>query len=376
MRILLFANTDWYLYNFRASLIERLSSDDNEVILVAPAGEYFTRLEAKNVKCFAIDWRRGRFSLWRELKVVFQLIRIYRQTKPTIAHHFTLKCIVYGTVASTVTAVPGVVNSVTGLGYTFISDKIQAKGLRFCLTYVLRLGAKKKNSHLVVQNKADERLIQKVTRVSSHKLHLIHGSGVNLEKYKPASSRSSSTRKVLMAARLLKDKGVREFIGAAKEILERRGDTEFVLAGDLDHGNPASIRQPEIDSWKTIRGLTLVGHVRNIIPILQESDIFVLPSYREGFSKVLLEAAACELPIVTTNVPGCKEIVDDGRTGILVDVGSASSLAEAINRLLDSHETRLAMGKLGRAKICESFDEATIVSQTYSVYDRILRALP
>jgi glycosyltransferase involved in cell wall biosynthesis len=376
VRILLFANTDWYLYNFRASLIERLSSDDNEVILVAPAGEYFTRLEAKNVKCFAIDWRRGRFSPWRELKVVFQLIRIYRQTKPTIAHHFTLKCIVYGTVASTVAGVPGVVNSITGLGYAFISDKIRTKGLRFCLTYVLRLVAKKKNSHLVVQNKADERLIQKVTRVSSHELHLIHGSGVNLEKYKPASSRSGSTKKVLMAARLLKDKGVREFIGAAREILERRGDTEFVLAGDLDHGNPASIRQPEIDSWKTIRGLTMAGHVRDIIPILQESDIFVLPSYREGFSKVLLEAAACQLPIVTTNVPGCKEIVDDGRTGILVDAGSVSSLVEAINRLLDSHETRLAMGKLGRAKICESFDEATIVSQTYSVYDRILRALP
>ena len=376
MRILLFANTDWYLYNFRVSLIERLSSDSCEVILVAPAGEYFSRLEAKNVKCLPIDWRRGRFSLWRELKVVFQLIRIYRQTKPTIAHHFTLKCIVYGTVASTITAVPGVVNSVTGLGYAFISDKIRAKGLRFCLTNILRLVSKKKNSHLIVQNKSDERLIQKVTRVSSHKLHLVHGSGVNLEKYKPASNRSSSTIKVLMAARLLKDKGVREFIGAAKETLEHRGDVEFVLAGDLDHGNPASIRQPEIDSWKTIKGLTMAGHVRDIIPIMQDSDIFVLPSYREGFSKVLLEAAACQLPIVTTNVPGCKEIVDDGRTGILVDVGSVLSLVEAINQLLDSHETRLAMGKSGRAKVRESFDEAKIISQTCAVYAVVLRALP
>lgn len=378
MKILLFANTDWYLYNFRLSLAKAIQKQGVEVVMVSPPGDYGKRLQQEGFKWIALPMERRSLNPFSEMKTIMHLAGIYRREKPDLVHHFTIKSVVYGAIAAKLSGVSSQVNAVTGLGHVFISEKMLAKVLRPMVSLLLRYSLNAVKGRLILQNNDDRLLFLGNRLIADNLIRIIRGSGVNTEKFKPLSRPQLSERnpRVLLATRLLWEKGIAEYIEAAKLVKTKDRHTEFWLGGAADSGNPASVSEDDIDAWQSEGIIKPLGYVDNIAEIMEQVDIVVLPSYREGTPKVLLEAAACGLPIVTTDVPGCREIIEDKVNGYMVPARDPVALGEAIYRLLQSAEDRAQMGQEGRRKVLEEFDENIVIKKTLDVYAELLPNLP
>jgi glycosyltransferase involved in cell wall biosynthesis len=230
-------------------------------------------------------------------------------------------------------------------------------------------------SRLIVQNPDDGEQFVQHKLVDKGRVHLIRGSGVNTGHFTPKlQALARNPLKVLLATRLLWDKGVREYVEAARRLKGEGMELEFLLAGTGDKGNPASIPGEQIEAWAREGVVTLLGHVEDMRALLRNTDMVVLPSYREGVPRILIEAAACGLPIVATDVPGCREIVVHGRNGLLVPPHDAVSLASAIKHLAVNPQRRVEMGTAGRELTLKEFDERLIIAKTLAVYDKLLMA--
>ena len=368
MKIFMFANTDWYLFNFRLPLIKRLIELGHEVTVLSPAGLFQSRLRDEGVRCLTIDLeRKGQFGKG-DLTSLYQLLRIYGREKPDVVHHFTIKAVIYGMIAAKLARIPFQINAITGMGYLFTGDQARSSLIRRVAVFCLQMLLSGKNCRTVVQNEDDKAALLNFGISRSVPLFLIPGSGINLEKFTPSVIKNTGNVKILMASRILIDKGVREYVAAARKILALREDVEFLLAGTPDPGNPSSIEIEEIETWRDIKGFEYLNYVENIKELLDLIDIAVLPSYREGLPRSLLEASACQLPCVASDVPGCHDVVDDGVTGYLVEPKKTGELALAMERLIDDPNLRKRMGVAARERVSKLFSEEMVIDKTLEIY--------
>ena len=286
------------------------------------------------------------------------LRRLLIEERVDLVHGFTIKCAVYGSLAARLAArspgVPARVNAVAGMGYVFISSALKARLLRPVVRGLMRLALDGQGTRLILQNPDDVALFEQAKLVDKANVRLIPGSGVNCERYSPAllSAQPDPTHglRVLLPARLLWDKGLAELVDAARALLAEGRNIQFLLAGDPDPGNPAAVPEATVRQWVAEGLVSWLGHVDDMPALLGTVHAVVLPSYREGLPKGLIEAGACGLPLITTDVPGCREVVTNGVDGLLVPVKNASALAHAIARLQDEPGLREKLGLAARAK--------------------------
>ena len=375
MKLILFANSDWYLYNFRRSLAAALMDAGREVLLVSPPGPYGEKLRALGFRWAAAPMRRVSLNPLRELGLLIWLWRMIRRERPDVVHGFTIKSAVYGGLAGRLAGAARV-NSVTGMGYVFISNAPKARLLRPIVRALLRLAFGGERARLILQNPDDLAFFKKTAITPVSQIRLILGSGVDCARFLPPASgqerSASEPLRVVLAARMLWDKGVDEFVNAARLLKAENRNLRFVLAGRPDPGNPASIPEHALLEWQASGLVEWLGHVEDMPALLAGADIVALPSYREGLPKSLIEAAACARALVTTDVPGCREVVTDGVNGLLVPARDAKALARAIARLQDDPALAQRLGQAAREKALAEFDERIVIERTLAVYDELM----
>jgi len=370
MKVLLFANTDWYLYNFRLPLANYLKEQGLDVVLVSPAGSYSSRLKAKGFRWVPVNMERRSLNFWTEFKLLINLTKLYAKESPDLVHHFTLKCVIYGSIAARLAGIKRQINAITGLGHIFTSNNSLANLLRPFVSMLLRIVLHGSKSRLILQNHDDYQFFTQNGLSKPETTRLIRGSGVDTKKFKQLTVTHNGKFKILLATRLLWEKGVGEYIEAAR--LCNNDAIEFWLAGSPDDGNPASVSQEQVITWQAEGIINLIGHIDNIQTILTQVDLVVLPSYREGVPRILLEAAASGLPIVTTDAPGCREIVVDGVNGLLVPCKDYIALAKAIQYMKDHPLERVQMGAASREKVVKEFAQNIVLKKTFDVYKELL----
>ncbi|RTL85650.1 MAG: glycosyltransferase family 1 protein [Hyphomicrobiales bacterium] len=372
MKCLLFANTDWYLYNFRRSLAAALRAEGHEVLLVSPPGPYGIKLRELGFTWIPAPMERASLNPLRELALIGWLFMLMREERPDVVHGFTIKCAVYGALVGRLAKV-GRINAVAGMGYVFTSDSLKARLLRTPVRVLMRIALGGERARLILQNPDDVQLFHKARIVPSERIRLLRGSGVDCSRFLPGSATASADAplRVVLAARMLWDKGVGEFIEAARILKSQGRRLSFILAGAPDPGNPASIADEQLRAWREEGLVEWLGHVADMPGLMAGADIVVLPSYREGLPKSLIEAAACARPLITTDAPGCREVVTHGLNGLLVPVRDAVSLAEAIARLQDDPVFARRLGEAAREKALTEFDERVVIEQTLAVYHEI-----
>ena len=379
MKFIFFANTDWYLYNFRLSTALRLRKDGHEVVMVSPPGTFGERFAAHGLRWIPLSMDRASLNPLRETATLYQFIGILRQEQPDLLHNFTVKCAVYGAIAARIARVPAVVNAVAGMGYVFTSNTFKARVLRPIVKLLLRTALNSERSLLVLQNPDDAKTFTNAGLISPEKIRVILSSGVNTTRFQPAKhppNRHERLR-VLLAARLVWEKGVQEFVDAAA-LLRRWGrDVEFVLAGTPDPGNPHSVSAEQVRQWVDAGLIRWLGHVDDMSGLLGTVHVMALPSYyREGVPKSLIEGAASGLALITTDRPGCREVVTkDGFDGLRVEPRNARALAKCIMQLDDDRELLAQLGVRSRQKALKDFDERIVIEKTVDVYRELLTPL-
>lgn len=379
-RALLFANTDWYLFNFRKSLSEAIRAADWDVVLVSPPGVYGPQLRTLGFEWISFDFSPGSVNPLREAGVVARLARLYRLQQPTLAHHFTIKCVIYGSLAARMVPSTAVVNAITGAGYVFSQDNLTARLVRHPIEWAYKAALSRDNSRVVFQNGADQEMFLRDGLVDERKTSVIRGSGVNCELFRPPAietERADGQVRVLLATRLLRDKGIFEYARAAEILKSQYPAAEFLIAGSLYPDNPASLSESELDAITAQEAVTYLGHVSDMPKLLRSVDIVVLPTtYAEGTPRVLIEAAASGRPVVATDVPGCRGLVEDGRTGFLVPPRDPEAVATALKRLLDDKALRQRLGQAGRDIVLDGFEESIVLRRTFDVYRELIPEFP
>jgi glycosyltransferase involved in cell wall biosynthesis len=266
--------------------------------------------------------------------------------------------------------IPARINAVAGMGYVFTSRQLKARMLRPVVRGLLRLALGGEQARLILQNSDDVELFRQAALIDPSCIRLIRGSGVNCTNFAAASARRAhdGNMRVLLASRILWDKGVGEYIEALRQLRAQGYTVHAMLAGLPDPGNPAAVPEQIIQGWVDEGLVTWLGHVDDMMSLFGSVDIVVLPSYREGLPKSLVEAAACGLPLVTTDVPGCREVVSDGIDGLLVPVRNSEAIAQAIRQLLDDPALARRLGEAARIKAQTYFDERIVIERTLAVY--------
>lgn len=375
MKVVLFANTDWYLFNFRRSLALALKAQGNDVLLISPPGPYGEKLRALGLRWEPVPMDRRSLNPLREAKLLAWLVALFRRERPTLVHGFTIKCAVYGAWAARLAGVPARVSAVAGMGYVFTSHAAKARVLRPLVRALMRSALGGRNARLILQNPDDVALFERAGLVERDSIRMIPGSGVDCSRFAAGSRAVVSGRfRVVLPARLLWDKGLAEYVEAARLLRSEGRAIEFLLAGTPDPGNPAAVPEATVRSWVEAGLVTWLGHVDDMPALFASVDVVALPSYREGLPKGLIEAGASGRALVTTDVPGCREVVSDGIDGLLVPVRDAGALAAAIARLHDDPQLTARLGHAARAKALAEFDEKIVIARTLDVYRELLPA--
>lgn len=375
MKVLFFANTDWYLYNFRLPLAKHLRKQDLEVVMVSPTGPYGPLLQAEGFRWIGLEMNRRSLNPASEVALIRRIANVYAAEKPDIVHHFTIKCVVYGSLIARWNGIRNRVNAVTGMGYVFSDRGFRARLLRPIVRTLIKTALSGEGSRLILQNNDDVAAFIGEELAAPDRTHLIMGSGVDTARFRPQSQdRQHPGMRVLLASRLIWEKGIREYVEAARLVAEDKRPIEFLLAGSPDPGNPGSVPYGQVAKWQQEGVIHYLGHVTDMPALLAGVDIAVLPSYREGVPRSLLEAAACGIPIVTTDVAGCREVVTHGVNGLLVPPRDPIALARAIRFMYDRPSDRRRMGLSGRETVIGGFDERIVFERTLGVYRELLRA--
>ncbi len=300
------------------------------------------------------------------------LVSLYRRLRPDLVHHVTAKPILYGTLAARIARVPAVVNAVTGLGEVFIQGTLKSRLISRILRSGYRIAAGHPNVRFIFQNEDDRRVFIDSAAMRPEQTVLIRGSGVDLDEFSPVTKRPNGRTVVILHSRMLWSKGVREFVDAARAL--RLTGARFLLVGDTDPDNPASIPLEQLSEWEKEGVVEHFGKGRDMRVLLGESHIACLPSYREGLPKSLIEAAAAGLPIVTTDVPGCRDVVEEGRNGFLVPERRVGPLARCLKTLIEDASLRERMGRESRKIAEKRFSIEGVVGATLNLYSDILPA--
>lgn len=311
---------------------------------------------------------RGGMNPFRDLLCLQELILSYRRIKPDCVHHVAWKPVLYGSIAAQITKVSKVINALTGMGYLFISQSIKAWLVRTIVQFLLPRILKSLNHIMILQNPDDYALAKDFLKIPSHHLKIIEGSGVDIKVFKPAASFPKGRLQFICVSRMLWDKGIRELVEATRLVKLTHASFDVILCGDTDPHNPAAIPSDQLRQWERQGLIKWKGRINDVASIYKQGHVAILPSYREGLPKALLEAAACGLPIITTDVPGCSLVVQNHKTGLLVPPKNYRKLAEAMVQLLTNPSLRADLGHNGRQLVVERFSDPVIIKQFLDVY--------
>ncbi len=353
---------DWYFISHRLPLAVAAKAAGFKVMVITRCGAKCEAIRAAGIEVVPFSMARRGLNPLRLAREILALTRHYRRLQPDLVHHVALRAVVVGGLAARLAGVEGVVSAIAGLGYAFTGGR--GGWLAFVLRALLRVALSR--GQVIVQNPDDAQAVQALG-VAAERIRLVPGAGVDTERFYPQPE-PAGMPVVMFASRLLWDKGVAEFVEAARRL---RGRARFVLVGAPDAGNPASVPEDVLRQW-TADGVVEWWGAREDMPeTLAQATIVCLPSYREGLPKVLLEAMACGRPVVTTDVPGCREAVHEENNGLLVPVKDVTALAAAIARLLDDPALRQKMGARGRERAVTEFGQERIIAATLAVYREV-----
>ena len=370
-RVLFVFTEDWAFLSLFLDRAVAAKDAGYEVGVVVHCTKYQQAIKDHGLQVFTHNISRSGTNPFREVSSILQMVQIFRSFKPTIIHLAALKPILIGSLASLFFPKSKIVNAPVGMGYIFSSSDRKARLLRPILRLVLRFVLGRKRTRTIIENSDDLRTLVDGKFVKKDQIILIRGTGVKLEDFVPTPE-SAGQKVVLLIARMLRDKGVVEFVESARIIKRSHPDVNFWLVGDTDSGNPTSLTGDQIRTWESEGLVSWFGYREDVPQLLQQCHIVCLPSYREGFGKVLIEAGAAQRAVVTTNVPGCRESIENGSNGLLVEPRDPVALAAALITLIDNEEMRTAMAAEGRHRVETQFSSDIINAQTLAVYEQVL----
>ena len=371
MKVLYVVNVDWFFISHRLPLAIEAKKRGYEVFVLA--GDTGVGASLKSFDITFIPWNisRSGTNFFKEIQAIAQLFKVFRHIKPHLVHNVGVKAVIYGSLASQLFR-KSYINALAGMGFAFTADTLKAQILRVIIKRFFVFIFKSKKSLLILQNEDDKKWFLENGYIDSSKLRLIKGSGVNLNDFKLVSEPTSFPPIVCLPSRMLWDKGIGEFIDAVRML--KTYDLEnvrFVLAGGIDTENPANIPQKQLQEWVSEGIVEWWGYQTDMPNLLSKVTIVVLPSYKEGLPKVLLEASAIGRAIITTDVVGCREIIKNDYNGILVPPQNAVALAKAISKLLYDSELRKKYIENGFASVKHNFTIEIVTEQTFILYDEL-----
>jgi len=369
-KIIFLVTEDWYFLSHRLPIARVARDAGFEVVVATRVANHGDNIRLEGFRLVPLKYfKREHTNPWQVLREIIEVSSLYRKENPTIVHHVAIKPVVVGSIATRLTGVNAVVNAVAGLGFVFASCKLRARLIRPVLKVLLRFCLK--HSIVIVQNPDDEKEMVKQGLIHKEQSRLILGSGVDVDSFQILPDLEGIFT-VALVSRMLWDKGVGEFISAIRLLRNRGVQVRAILAGKPDLANLNSISSAQLQHWHDEGIAEWLGYVEDIRTVWAQAHVAVLPSYyREGVPKCLLEAAACGRPIVTTDMPGCREIVHHGENGLLVPVRDASGLADAMHKLLLDAELRRRMGRAGRSMVEQHFSEQCVADQTLRLYGEL-----
>ena len=371
LRVLYLVTEDWYFVSHRLGLARAVRDAGCDVTVVTRTRDHADAIRREGFRLVSFLLPRSKLSFVSEFKSIVNLVRVYRQERPDLVHHVALKPSLYGSLAALLASVPAVVNAMTGLGFVFTAGHWLRGVLQPLVRITGRLLLSRANSRIIVQNPNDMETLETAGIIRRGRASLIRGSGVDLVEFPPQPD-PEGVLTVAMVSRLLWNKGVGELVEASRILRGRGLKVRTLLIGMPDPEIPTSISEEQLCEWHDDELVQWWGYRDSITDVWRQAHVAVLPSYREGLPKSLLEAASCARPIVATDVPGCREIVRPGENGILVPVRDARSLADALETLLRDRELRQAMGAKSRALVERHFHQDRVVSETLDVYESLL----
>ena len=373
-RKLLFLQTeDWSFWSHRLPLARAAKAAGYEVVVALNVDAHGERLRAEGFRVVHIDWRRGRINPFGELLTLLAVIRLYAREKPDIVHQVAAKPILYGSLAARVCRLPAVANTLTGLGFVFVTKGFMASLLRAGIRAAFRLALRLPRSMTTFQNADDLDMFITQGLAAREKTTLIRGSGVDIAHF-TARPEPAGVPLVVLPARMLWTKGVEEFVSAARILRAAGVKARFALVGAPDALNRAAIPAERLAAWKAEGVVECWGHRDDMREVYAQAHVVCLPSYHEGLPKALMEAAAAGRPLVAADVPGCREIVRHDETGLLVPAKEVAGLAVALRRLIEEAPLRQRLGRRARQAAVEEFSQELVVERTLAVYRGLLGA--
>jgi glycosyltransferase involved in cell wall biosynthesis len=369
-KLLLVVNDPAFFLSHRLPLAVAAQRAGFEVHVATMPGDGVDRIRESGFAHHTVPMSRSGIHPLAELRSLLALIRLFRQIRPTVVHLVTIKPVIYGGIAARVTGVHGVVAAISGLGFVFVRRSTGAKLMRRAVGWLYHLALGHANLRVIFQNPDDQERVSRFAGLKPGQAVLIRGSGVNLSEYQYVSE-PIGTVVVTMAARLLKDKGVFEFVDAARSLKQEGTIARFCLAGSPDPGNPATCTESDLQGWRNEGVVELLGYRSDIASLFAASHVVVLPSYREGLPRVLIEAAACGRAVVTTDVPGCRDAIQAGITGLLVPMRDSAALAQAIKELIENSVMRQNMGNAARAWAEREFNIQNVIEKHLLLYQEL-----
>lgn len=370
-RLLYIVNVDWFFVSHRLAIAKAAIREGYEVHIASASTGLKEELEAQGLIVHEVKLGRRDLSPTSLGRSIMRIAALLRLIRPDIVHLITIKPVLLGGIAARIAGVKNVVAAISGLGYVFISQGITARVRRALVSLLYRLALGSRYVVAIFQNPADAAAVSTLAGLRPEQVKMIRGSGVDLEQFSPQPLPTGHTV-LTFAGRLLIDKGLREFIGAAYMLKAQGVEARFLVAGDLDPGNPSSVDPTQLERWQEEGVVELIGHQKDVERLFARSHVVVLPSYREGLPKTLAEAAACGRAVVTTDVPGCRDAVIPHKSAILVPPMTVEPLANAMKQLIEGRELCAAMGREGRKLAEEVFGIDRVVDAHLSIYADML----
>ena len=366
-KIIFLVNVDSFFVSHRLPIAKQLLLDGYDVHIATQFTRYKKTLLKMGFNTHDINFNKNSVNLLKAILPIFQIFFLIRKIKPTIIHLISLKPIIFGGFVTLISPVNSMVISITGLGSMFLKKGIFYKIRENTFNLFYRIIFLFPNLKVILQNRSDLNYLIDKAKLKKNKTEIIRGSGVDLKSLK-FSKIPKKEPIIVMASRIIADKGIFEYIKSIQYLKKNNFKGKFYLVGDIDYKNPSAIKKSTINYWHKKKIITYVKHQKKISPFLKKSTIIVLPSYREGFPKILMEAAACGRPVITTNVPGCKDAIIKNVTGILVPPKNHILLAKAIKNLCDNRKRLETIGKAARKHALKNFDINNVVSQHLYIY--------
>lgn len=373
LKLLFLVTEDWYFWSHRLPIARAALRNGYEVVVATRVGACGQKIRDEGFRLIPLQLGRESYAPWNELHAIRELLSIYRREQPDIVHHVALKPILYGSIAALRRRDIRVINALAGLGYLVASSSVKARLLSRLVWGSFRFLLGRANSRVLLQNEEDRQFAVTKLRVPKGKTTVIRGSGVDMELFHPVPE-PLGVPVVLLSSRMLWNKGIAEFVDAAQRLRNQGLEARFVIAGDTDTSSPSGIPHRQLEAWQASGAVEWWGHRNDMIATLREANLICLPSHGgEGVPKALIEAAASGRAIVTTDVPGCRDIVRQGINGILVAPKDSVGLAHAIGELLKDPARRRDMALRSREIAVSEFSEETVIEQTLALYRDVLR---